>query len=76
MPGAFSLGRWAAPVIGFVLVYSALIMFVLSVPGPFHASDKFVLYGIIVAVLWYVCVLFRRLRRGTAGVKPIEDLID
>jgi hypothetical protein len=27
-------------------------------------------------VLWYVCVLFRRLRRGTAGVKPIEDLID
>jgi amino acid transporter len=76
MPGAFSLGRWAAPVIGFVLVYSALIMFVLSVPGPFHASDKFVVYGIIVAVLWYVCVLFRRLRRGTAGVKPIEDLID
>ena len=31
--------------IGFVLVYSALIMFVLSVPGPFHASDKVVLYG-------------------------------
>jgi len=75
MPGAFSLGRWAVPVIGFVLVYSALIMFVLSVPGPFHASDKFVLYGIIVAVLWYAGVLFWRLRRGTAGVKPIEDLI-
>lgn len=61
--------------IGFVLVYSALIMFVLSVPGPFHASDKFVLYGIIVAVLWYAGALYWRLRRGTAGVKPIEDFI-
>src|ERR1022692_4471456 len=76
MPGDFSLGRWAKPVIGFVLVYSALIMFVLSVPGPFHASDKVVLYGFIVAGLWYVLALFWRLRRGTAGVKPIEDLID
>lgn len=62
--------------IGFVLVYSALIMFVLSVPGPFHASDKFVLYGIIVAVPWYAGALYWRLRRGTAGVKPIEDFID
>jgi hypothetical protein len=41
MPGDFSLGRWAKPVIGFVLVYSALIMFVLSVPGPFHAGRSF-----------------------------------
>jgi amino acid transporter len=76
MPGDFSLGRWAKPVIGFVLVYSALIMFVLSVPGPFHASDKVVLYGFIVAGLWYVLALFWRLRRGTAGVKPIESLVD
>jgi hypothetical protein len=59
-----------------VLVYSALIMFVLSVPGPFHASDKVVLYGFIVAGLWYVLALFWRLRRGTAGVKPIEDFVD
>jgi amino acid transporter len=67
MPGTFSLGRWAVPVIGFVLVYSALIMFVLSVPGPFHASDKFVLYAIIVAVLWYAGALYWWLRRGTAA---------
>ena len=33
IPGAFSLGRWAWPVIIFVLIYSALIIFVLSVPG-------------------------------------------
>ena len=42
IPGAFSLGRWAWPVIIFVLIYSALIIVVLSVPGPFHAADKVV----------------------------------
>ena len=44
LPGAFNLGRWAWPVIGFVLVY----------------------FG---GVLW-------RLRKGTAGVRPVEDLVD
>ena len=76
IPGAFSLGRWAWPVIIFVLVYSALIIFVLSVPGPFHAADKVVLYGAGLALLWYVAALYWRLRRGTAGVQPIEELVD
>jgi amino acid transporter len=76
IPGAFSLGRWAWPVITFVLVYSALIIVVLSVPGPFHAADKVVAYGAGVAALWYFAVLLWRLRRGAAGVKPLEDLID
>jgi len=76
IPGAFSLGRWAWPVIIFVLVYSALIIFVLSVPGPFHAADKVVGYGAGLAVLWYVAVLVWRLRNRTAGVKPVEELVD
>jgi amino acid transporter len=76
IPGAFSLGRWAWPVIIFVLLYSALIIFVLSVPGPFHAADKVVGYGAGLALLWYVAALVWRLRRGTAGVKPVEELVD
>jgi amino acid transporter len=76
IPGAFSLGRWAWPVIVFVLLYSALIIFVLSVPGPFHAADKVVGYGAGLALLWYVAALLWRLRRGTAGVKPVEDLAE
>jgi len=76
IPGAFSLGRWAWPVIIFVLIYSAVIIVVLSVPGPFHAADKVVLYGAGLALLWYVAALYRRLRRGAAGVRPIEDLVD
>ena len=76
IPGAFSLGRWAWPVIIFVLIYSALIIVVLSVPAPFHAADKVVLYGAGLALLWYVAALYWRLRRGEAGVRPVEELID
>jgi amino acid transporter len=76
IPGMFTLGRWAWPVIAFVLVYTVVIMIILSVPGIFHGSDKFLLYGFIVAVLWYFGALIWRLRAGTAGVRPIEDLVD
>ncbi len=76
IPGAFSLGRWAWPVIGFVLVYTVLIMIVLSLPSPFHGADKVLGYGLAVAALWYFGGLLRRLRKGTAGVKPVDDLIE
>jgi amino acid transporter len=76
LPGVFSLGRWAWPVIVFVLVYSALIIFVLTVPSPFHSSDRVLGYGAIIAVLWYAGALVWRLRRGTAGVRPVEELAE
>ena len=76
LPGSFTLGRWAWPVIGFVLVYTVLIMVVLSLPAPFHGADKVLLYGLILAALWYFGGLLRRLRNGTAGVKPIDDFVD
>src|SRR5215471_17112393 len=71
IPGTFSLGRWAWPVIGFVLVYSLLIMVVLSAPAPFHGADKVLGYGLGLAALWYFGGLLWRLRRGTAGVKSV-----
>src|SRR5215468_10057585 len=40
LPGVFSLGRWAWPVIIFVLVYTIVIMLALSAPAAFHSSDK------------------------------------
>ena len=76
IPGAFTLGRWAWPVIGFVLAYTVLVMLVLSLPAPFHGADKVVGYGLAVAALWYFGGLMWRLRKGTAGVKPVEDLLD
>jgi amino acid transporter len=76
LPGSFSLGRWAWPVIGFVLVYTVLIMVVLALPAPFHGSDKMLGYALVLAALWYFGGLLRRLRNGTAGVKPVSDLVD
>jgi amino acid transporter len=74
VPGLFSLGRWAWPVIGFVLAYTIVIMIILSVPAIFHGSDKFLGYGFGLALIWYVAALYRRLRRGTAGVRPVTEL--
>jgi amino acid transporter len=76
LPGAFTLGRWAWPVIGFVLVYTVVIMVALSFPSPFHGSDKMLGYALALAALWYFGGLLRRLRKGTAGVKPIGDLVN
>jgi amino acid transporter len=74
LPGAFNLGRWAWPVIGFVLVYTVVVMLVLSLPAPFHGSDKVLGYGLVLAALWYFGGLLWRLKKGTAGVKPVEEL--
>src|SRR5215472_8842997 len=76
IPGAFTLGRWAWPVIGFVLVYTVAIMLALSAPGVFHGSDRVLGYGAILALLWYFGALYWRLKRGTAGVKPVDELLD
>ena len=62
--------------IGFVLAYTVLIMIVLSFPSPFHGADKVLGYGLAVAALWYFGGLLWRLRKGTAGVKPVDDLIE
>ncbi len=76
IPGAFTLGRWAWPVIGFVLVYTVIIMLALSLPTPFHSSDKVLGYGAGVAIVWYFGALYWRLRRGAAGVKPVDELVE
>ncbi|HEY3903942.1 MAG TPA: amino acid permease [Streptosporangiaceae bacterium] len=76
IPGAFSLGRWAWPVIIFVLAYAVVIMITLSLPSTFHGSDRVLLYGAGLAALWYFAALLWRLRAGTAGVRPVDDLVD
>ena len=73
-PGAFSLGRWAKPVIGVVIVWTMLIIGVLTLSSVFNGADQFLAMGAVLAVLWYGLVLFRRLQRGEAGVQPLEEL--
>jgi amino acid transporter len=76
VPGAFNLGRFAVPVIAIVLLYTVAVMLILSAPGIFHGSDKVLGYGAAVAAAWYALVLHWRIRRGTATVKPIEQVIE
>ena len=76
IPGAFSLGPFAWPVIGFVLAYTMAVMVALSAPSTFHGADRFLGYGIGLAALWYAVALFWRLKRGTAGVAPVEELAE
>jgi hypothetical protein len=50
-------------------------MITLSLPSTFHGSDRVLLYGAGLAALWYFAALLWRLRAGTAGVKPVDDLV-
>jgi hypothetical protein len=51
-------------------------MIVLSFPTPFHGADKVLGYGLALAALWYFGGLLWRLRKGTAGVKPVDELVE
>ncbi len=77
IPGAFTLGRWAWPVIGFVLAYTRADHggAVLPRAVPRRRQGAGLRPGRW-PPLWYFGGLLWRLRKGTAGVRPVEDLID
>jgi amino acid transporter len=75
VPGQFSLGRWATPVIWLVLGWCALVILILALPSPFHGSDKVIGGGAVLAALWYFLALRGRLKRGTAGPTSIERVV-
>jgi amino acid transporter len=75
IPGAFNLGRFAQPVIAFVIVYCLAIIALLAIPPIFRGSDIVLGYAAVIALIWYFAVLRRRLRRGEAGVKPLETMV-
>ena len=70
-PG-FSLGRAALPVAGLALVWLVVVVAALTLPDAFRAADHVVLGGLALTGLWYVAVLRRRLRDGTAGLPAPE----
>jgi len=74
VPGAFSLGRAAPVVIGVVLVWTVIVMLALSAPSRFYGSDKLLGGAAVLAGLWYLVALRRRLREGRAGVTTLAHL--
>lgn len=71
-PG-FSLGRAALPVAGLAMVWLVVVVAALTLPDAFRSADYVVLGGLALTGLWYLAVLRRRLRDGTAGL-PAEQL--
>ncbi|MCW3063860.1 MAG: amino acid permease [Solirubrobacterales bacterium] len=67
--GGFNLGRWGIPLMCFGLVWIVAAVLVLSVPKPFHGAVRVVAGGSVVAALWYLFVLRRRIAAGIAGVE-------
>lgn len=76
VPGAFNLGRWAPLVIAIVLCWTFALILSLAIPSEFHGADKVVVGALILALLWYVLVLRGRIKRGEAGVRPLEEMLD
>lgn len=67
-PGAFNLGRWGAPLMILGLVWIITALLILTIPSDFHGAVRVVAGATVLAVLWHVLVLRRRIKRGEAGV--------
>jgi amino acid transporter len=68
LPGAFDLGRWAAPVMYLALAWVVIALAALTIPRDFWGADVVVGIVLAVAAIWYLVALHRRLRTGAAGV--------
>ncbi len=66
--GGFRLGAWAMPVAGLAMLWLIAVVASLTIPEAFRGADYVVLAALALAGIWYVAVLRRRLRDGTAGL--------
>lgn len=73
LPGAFSLGVWARPVMFLALGWTVLVLALLTIPSTFWSADIVIAVVLVVAAAWYLAVLRGRLARGEAGVRAIPD---
>lgn len=71
LPGAFSLGVWAKPVMIAALIWVLLVLALLMIPKDFWGADVVCIIVEFVAVAWWLLVLRGRLLRGEAGVSQV-----
>jgi amino acid transporter len=74
---AFGLGRWAAPIRWLALLWTVLVVVELTVPAANQQTALMAGVFILLAAVWYVLVLRRRLNSGNAGVPqaPIDATV-
>ena len=70
--GGFNLGRFGIPVMVVALVWIVAACLVLILPAPFHGADEVVGGGFVIALIWYLARLRKRIRAGQAGVELFE----
>ena len=70
--GGFNLGPFGVPLMAIGLAWIVLALLILTLPEPFHSADKVVGGAAVLAVLWHLLVLRRRIHNGVAGVPAFE----
>ncbi|MCW0215757.1 MAG: amino acid permease [Pseudonocardia sp.] len=73
--GGFRLGVFAVPVAALALLWLVAVVAALTLPEAFRSADYVVLGALALAGIWYVAVLRRKLRDGTAGL-DLEERVD
>lgn len=62
-----TMGRWLIPGTWVALGWCLLVMLMMTLPAVNHVAGEYFIYIEAVGALWFLTVLMRRLRRGTAG---------
>jgi amino acid transporter len=70
---SFDLGRWANPIRAIAFVWSLAVIAVLTIPEANQQTALMAGGFFVIAAVWYVAVLRRRLLRGEAGVPGAPD---
>jgi amino acid transporter len=65
--GYADMGRWLIPGTWVALAWCLLVMLMMTLPAVNHVAGEYFLYIEGVGLLWFLTVLWRRLRRGEAG---------
>jgi amino acid transporter len=76
--GYFSMGKWLIPGTWVALAWCLLVMLMMTLPAGNQIAGQYFVYIEGVGALWFVLVLWRRIRNGTAGPNraPIGGDID
>jgi amino acid transporter len=71
--GGFQLGAAAKPIAVLALLWLLAVVAALTLPDAFRDADYVVLGALVLAGIWYVAALRRRLADGTAGLMAKVD---
>lgn len=74
-PGTIDMGRWLRPLSWVGIVWSLMIIGLMTLPRVNHIAGEYTLYALALGTLWYAAYLRPRIRRGVAGasIRPLSS---